>query len=284
MLLRGRCRPNGGAYGPRHGCSVHCQLLLRDGPIGKAAENPYRYRGFPGCRRGAAIRQAVHDQLGLTVLEITPVGLESSAGSTPLRLAVEGNPEEYLFGKLYTLGHVRADRWYKLWRTILYGAMEDEHPFHSVRQLTQYEDYVLRLLRDAGVRTAAPYGIVEITPEREYLLVTEFFSGAVELGDADIGDAVIDQGLLLIRKLWDAGLAHRDIKPGNLMVRDGELLLGFAVAFGILLDTIVVRAVLVSALNLDVGRWMWWPGKLAKKPDPAPAELGQERIAVMAAR
>src|SRR5262249_42882985 len=37
-------------------------------------------------RRGAAIRQAVHDQLGLTVLDIAPVGLESSAGSTPLRL------------------------------------------------------------------------------------------------------------------------------------------------------------------------------------------------------
>jgi len=182
-------------------------------------------------RRGAAIRQAVHDQLGLTVLEITPVGLESSAGSTPLRLTVEGNPDEHRFGKLYTLGHVRADRWYKLWRTIRYGALEDEHPFHSVRQLTQYEDYVLRLLRDAGVRTAVPYGIVEITPEREYLLVTEFFTDAVEIGSADIGDAVIDQGLLLIRKLWDAGLAHRDIKPGNLMVRDGELLLidaGFA--------------------------------------------------------
>jgi hypothetical protein len=36
---------------------------------------------------------------------------------------------------------------------------------------------------------------------------------------------VIDQGLLLVRKLWDAGIAHRDIKPGNLMVRRGELLL-----------------------------------------------------------
>ena len=182
-------------------------------------------------RRGAAIRQAVRDQLGLTVLDITPVGLKSSAGSTPLRLTVQGDPDEYLFGKLYTRGHVRADRWYKLWRTILYGALEDEHPFHSVRQLAQYEDYVLRLLRDAGVRSAAPHGIVEITPEREYLLVTEFFAGAVELGDADVDDQVIDQGLLLIRKLWDAGLAHRDIKPGNLMVRDSGLLLidaGFA--------------------------------------------------------
>jgi len=181
--------------------------------------------------RSMAIRQAVHDQLGLTVLDITPVGLESSAGSTPLRLTIQGDPDEYLFGKLYTRGHVRADRWYKLWRTILYGSLEDEHPFHSVRQLTQYEDYVLRLLRDAGVRSAAPYGIVEITPEREYLLVTEFFAGAVELGHADVDDGLIDQGLLLIRKLWDAGLAHRDIKPGNLMVRDSELLLidaGFA--------------------------------------------------------
>ena len=81
-------------------------------------------------RRGAAIRQAVHDQLGLTVLEITPVGLESSAGSTPLRLTVEGTPDEHRFGKLYTLGHVRADRWYKLSRTIRYGALEDEHPSH----------------------------------------------------------------------------------------------------------------------------------------------------------
>ena len=176
-------------------------------------------------RRGAAIRHAVRDQLGLTVLEIKPVGLASSAGSMPLRLTVAGDPDQYLFAKLYTRGHVRADRWYKLWRTIQYGALEDEHPFSSVKQLTQYEDYVLRLLREAGIRTAAPHGIVEITPESEYLLVTEFFTGAVEIGEAEVDDGLIDQGLLLIRKLWDAGVAHRDIKPGNLMVRDGQLLL-----------------------------------------------------------
>jgi tRNA A-37 threonylcarbamoyl transferase component Bud32/membrane-associated phospholipid phosphatase len=178
-----------------------------------------------GGRRGDAIRLAVHDQLGLTVLEIKPVGLESSAGSTPLRLRVEGGPEEYLFAKLYTKGHVRADRWYKMWRSVLYGSLEDEHPFQTVRRLAEYEDYALRLLQDVGIRTAKPYGIVEITPEREYMIVTQFFAGAVELGDADIDDDVIDQGLLLVRKLWDAGIAHRDIKPGNLMVRRGELLL-----------------------------------------------------------
>jgi RND superfamily putative drug exporter len=58
--------------------------------------------------------------------------------------------------------------------------------------------------------------------------------------------------------------------------------IGFAVAFGILLDTIVVCSVLVTALNLDVGRWMWWPSKLAHTPDPAPAaELSHERGAAL---
>jgi hypothetical protein len=87
----------------------------------------------------------------------------------------------------------------------------------------QYEDYALRVMRDAGVATAAPMGVVELTPEREYLLVTEFFEGAAEIGDADIDDQLIDEGLAMIRRLWLAGLAHRDIKPANLLVKDGHL-------------------------------------------------------------
>jgi len=43
--------------------------------------------------------------------------------------------------------------------------------------------------------------------------------------------------------------------------------IGFAVALGVLLDTLIVRSVLVTALNLDIGRRMWWPSRLAKEAD-----------------
>ncbi len=39
--------------------------------------------------------------------------------------------------------------------------------------------------------------------------------------------------------------------------------IGFAVAVGVLLDTIVVRSVLVTSLTLDIGRHIWWPSALA---------------------
>ena len=118
---------------------------------------------------------------------------------------------------------MRADRWYRIGRTILYGQLEDETPFGSVRRLIGYEDYALRLLDDDGVRVAKSYGIVELTPNREYLLPTEFFEGSETLGHAEVNDVIIDQSMALIRKLWDEGLAHRDVKPANLLVVDGRL-------------------------------------------------------------
>jgi RND superfamily putative drug exporter len=61
--------------------------------------------------------------------------------------------------------------------------------------------------------------------------------------------------------------------------------LGTAVALGVLLDTMIVRSVLVTALNLDLGAKIWWPSKLdsgsteagpptepsAEEPEPASA-------------
>ncbi len=178
-----------------------------------------------GGRRGEAIRRAMQEQLGFTILEMKLVGLEGSGGSTPLKLLVtdEEGLERSMFAKLYAKNHVRADRWYKLGRLMLYGRLEDETPFKTVRRFVEYEDYTLRLLGEYGFPTPAPLGIVEITPESEYLIAMEFFDGADEIGDVDIDEHVIDEGLAMIRRMWDVGLAHRDIKPANLMVQDGHL-------------------------------------------------------------
>jgi membrane-associated phospholipid phosphatase/tRNA A-37 threonylcarbamoyl transferase component Bud32 len=176
-----------------------------------------------GGARGEAIRRALQDQMGLIVDDVRPFGLSGSAGSTPLRISVPGDPPRVLFGKLYAKSHLQADRWYKLGRELLYGQLEDEKPFNTVRRLVQQEDYALFLMHRAGLPSPTPYGFVEITPEREYLLVTEFLDGAVELGEAEADDQIIDDGLRIIRVLWDGGLAHRDIKPANLLVQDGHL-------------------------------------------------------------
>jgi tRNA A-37 threonylcarbamoyl transferase component Bud32/membrane-associated phospholipid phosphatase len=178
-----------------------------------------------GGARGQAIHRALSDQLGLAVDEVKPFGLAGSAGSTPLRIKVAGDPGTVLFGKLYARSHMRSDRWYKLGRELLYGRLEDEKPFNAVRRLVQQEDYALHKLHLAGLPSPRPYGFVELTPDREYLLVTEFFAGAVELDEAEVDERVIDSGLSVIRRLWDAGLAHRDVKPANLLVRDGKVLL-----------------------------------------------------------
>ena len=138
------------------------------------------------------------------MVAIQPVGLEGSAGSTPLRLTVLDpatgeESDEHVFAKLFAINHVRADRLYKLGRRVLYGRLEDEVKFENVRRLVEYEDYALRLLRDAGIPSASPYGIVEITPDREYMLLTSFIEGAVEIGEAEVDESIIDQALGLVR-------------------------------------------------------------------------------------
>ncbi|MBG0851526.1 MMPL family transporter [Streptomyces spinoverrucosus] len=65
--------------------------------------------------------------------------------------------------------------------------------------------------------------------------------------------------------------------------------MGVLVGIGVLLDTFLVRTVLVPALALDLGRWFWWPGRLSRgtavdgrgarnstsstSPDPAPESV-----------
>ena len=51
--------------------------------------------------------------------------------------------------------------------------------------------------------------------------------------------------------------------------------IAFIVAFGVLLDTIVVRSLLVPALAYDLGPRVWWPSRLWHTPDHADRETAE---------
>jgi len=57
--------------------------------------------------------------------------------------------------------------------------------------------------------------------------------------------------------------------------------LAFIVAFGVLLDTVLVRSLLVPALAYDIGPKIWWPSKLGRTDGPSavrPREPGVEPL------
>lgn len=107
------------------------------------------------------------------------------------------------------------------------------------------------------------YNIFLITRVREESLVHGTRRGAL-IGLAATGGVITSAGLVLAGTF--AALGSLPI------VFLAEL--GFAVALGVLLDTLVVRSVLVTALTLDLGRWMWWPSALFRTDGGHASSIG----------
>ena len=97
------------------------------------------------------------------------------------------------------------------------------------------------------------YNIFLMTRVREETIKHGTHAG-ISRGLAITGGVITSAGLVLA-----ATFAALAVIPILFLLQ-----LAFIVAFGVLLDTIVVRTILVPALAHDIGRKIWWPSKLAK--------------------
>ncbi|MCU7730210.1 MMPL family transporter [Actinoplanes sp. KI2] len=139
------------------------------------------------------------------------------------------------------------------------SALVFRHIFHFAGEDTSFPLFVFVFLVALGI----DYNIFLMTRVREEARTHGTRRGAV-IGLAATGGVITSAGIVLAGTF--AALASLPL------VAFAEI--GFAVAFGVLLDTLIVRSVLVTALNLDIGRHMWWPSKLAQVPDEPGAESG----------
>jgi RND superfamily putative drug exporter len=137
------------------------------------------------------------------------------------------------------------------------SALVFRHLFHFGGEDTSFPLYVFVFLVALGI----DYNIFLMTRVREETLRHGTRRGALT-GLAATGGVITSAGIVLAGTFSALGSLP--------LVAFAEI--GFAVAFGVLLDTLIVRSVLVTALTLDIGRWMWWPSKLARVRDEPATE------------
>jgi len=128
-----------------------------------------------------------------------------------------------------------------------------DHVFHFGGADTSFPLFVFVFLVALGI----DYNIFLMTRVREETKRHGARRGAL-IGLAATGGVITSAGVVLAGTFAVLGTL-----PITFLAE-----LGFAVAFGVLLDSIIVRSILVTALNLDIGSTVWWPSRLAHEALP----------------
>jgi len=129
------------------------------------------------------------------------------------------------------------------------GALVFDHVFHFPGADPAVPLYSFVFLVALGV----DYNIFLMTRVREEALHHGPREGVLR-GLGVTGGVITSAGVVLA-----ATFAALGVIPILFLVQ-----IAFVVAFGVLLDTIVVRSLLVPALTIDLGRRAWWPSRLSR--------------------
>lgn len=144
------------------------------------------------------------------------------------------------------------------------SALAFRHIFGFEGEDTAFPLFVFVFLVALGI----DYNIFLMTRIREETAHSGTRQGTL-IGLAATGGVITSAGLVLAGTF--AALATLPIV--------GFAEIGFAVAFGVLLDTFIVRSVLVSAITLDLRHRVWWPSRLDQPSQGRPASPATEEDA-----
>ncbi|MEU1434265.1 MMPL family transporter [Streptomyces sp. NPDC005786] len=139
------------------------------------------------------------------------------------------------------------------------SALAFRHVFEYAGESTDFPLFVFVFLVALGI----DYNIFLSTRIREEAVLQGTRAGVVA-GLAATGAVITSAGLVLAGTFAVLGTLP--------VVAFAEI--GFAVALGVLLDTFVVRSVLVTSLFLDIGPRVWWPSPLAREEGAAARSAG----------
>ena len=134
------------------------------------------------------------------------------------------------------------------------SALVFQHLFHFEAEDSAFPLFVFVFLVALGI----DYNIFLMTRVREEAATRGTRNGALA-GLAATGGVITSAGLILASTFGVLGTLP--------VVGFAEI--GFAVCVGVLLDTLVVRSILVTALTMDLGRRLWWPSALSRAAEPA---------------
>ncbi|MFJ6194834.1 lysylphosphatidylglycerol synthase domain-containing protein [Micromonospora sp. NPDC092111] len=175
--------------------------------------------GRAGPQQSAGGVRRMLRRRGIHVTGLEPIAGDAR-GSRPWQATTaEGRR---LFVKA-TGGEQRDADWaYKVYRRIRYRNVEDEPPYVTAKQKNEHEAYLSLLTARAGVRTPA-FVTVVTGRNGDALLVQEFVDGQpLSAVGGELAPAVLSEICRQVALLHRAGLAHRDLRAANIMLRGGD--------------------------------------------------------------
>jgi len=180
------------------------------------------------ARDVAALTRRLRTQFG-DLTSLSRLASDAHASSPFVATFADGTTR---FLKVSSKVNLVGDQLHRTLRRVYFAHPEDLSPFLSNKQKVDHEAFVLLLAEHAGVRVPAFVALWHDPQADIAFLFQELIDGRSldSLAPDDLPADVVEQAFRQLARLHGVGIAHRDLRPANLVLaHDGTL---FLIDFG----------------------------------------------------